>query len=138
LTCSTVAKEPAAGQVPPPKSPEVRQQAKPPETGTPPPPVSAPEFKAATGIKSEIGPKKILALLPIGAPSHHNVFSSIINELLKRGHHVTILSCRPQKTKHPRLREILFSDAIEQLFSKYISPSPSLRVIPYKINTYAI
>jgi len=69
--------------------------------------------------KSEIGAKRILILLPIAAPSHHNIFASLIDELLARGHFVTIVSARAQKAKQPRLREILIEDPMKDFLRKF-------------------
>jgi len=70
--------------------------------------------------KSDIGSKKILVLLPLATPSHHNVFSALTDELLDRGHFLTIVSSRMQKRKHTRLTEVLINDPLEVFLRKYL------------------
>lgn len=49
---------------------------------------------------------EILAITPIGAASHWNVMSSVLEVLINRGHKITVVSPFPRKTPHENYTEI--------------------------------
>lgn len=49
---------------------------------------------------------EILAITPIGAASHWNVMSSVLEVLINRGHKVTVVTPFSRKTPHENYTEI--------------------------------
>lgn len=52
---------------------------------------------------------RILAVFPTPAKSHQMIFRTIVNELLQRGHHITMLSPDPIDTTNPNITQIDWS-----------------------------
>ncbi|XP_058449326.1 UDP-glucosyltransferase 2-like [Malaya genurostris] len=49
---------------------------------------------------------RILAIFPVPAKSHQIVFGALIEGLLERGHHLTVMSPDPFKTNNPNITQI--------------------------------
>lgn len=49
---------------------------------------------------------KVLALLPYPGKSHHMVFEPVLNELARRGHHITVVSFFPSATPNANRRDV--------------------------------
>ncbi|KAJ8731007.1 hypothetical protein PYW08_002420 [Mythimna loreyi] len=49
---------------------------------------------------------KVLALLPYPGKSHHMVFEPVLDELARRGHHVTVVSFFPSTNPHANRRDV--------------------------------
>ncbi|KAJ8721709.1 hypothetical protein PYW07_002484 [Mythimna separata] len=49
---------------------------------------------------------KVLALLPYPGKSHHMVFEPVLDELARRGHHVTVVSFFPSTKPHANRRDV--------------------------------
>jgi glucuronosyltransferase len=59
-----------------------------------------------------INAANILAITPIGAASHWNVMSSILEVLLNRGHSITVVTPFPRKIPHENYTEIDMSKLV--------------------------
>lgn len=53
-----------------------------------------------------INAAEVLAITPIGASSHWNIMSAVLEALLKKGHKITVVSPFPRKVSHENYTEI--------------------------------
>jgi len=75
-----------------------------------------------------INAAEILAITPIGAASHWNVMSSVLEVLLNRGHKITVVSPFPRKTPHENYTEIDVSKLVPFAIA---SPWETVKINPY-------
>lgn len=76
-------------------------------------------FLAFAGALQVSAGAKILALVPMPARSHHNLFERLVIELAKKGHEVTYVSSFKQSKPVKNLREIILPDIHKELLSKH-------------------
>ena len=69
-------------------------------------------------VPAKIDSKKILAVLPMPARSHHIFFSVLLKALLDKGHHITLICSLPPTLTHPNQKVIQVENVLEAMMRK--------------------